>query len=95
MFIVASLNDNYNFNRIARYVSITLEGNGIPVVILTKVDLCSNPGRYVREVESLSDKVRVHTISALYGIGLDEVQDYLLPGNTIAKIRKSKRINSI
>lgn len=89
VFIVASLNDNYNFNRIARYVSITLEGNGIPVVILTKVDLCSNPGRYVREVESLSDKVRVHTISALYGIGLDEVQDYLLPGNTIAILGSS------
>lgn len=63
-FIVASLNDNYNFNRIARYVSITLQGNGIPVVILTKADLCNNTGRYIREIENLSDKVYVHTISA-------------------------------
>lgn len=89
VFIVASLNENYNFNRIARYVSITLQGNGIPVVILTKVDMCSNPGRYVREIEDLSDKVRVHTISALYGIGLDELDEYLNPGVTIAILGSS------
>ena len=100
VFIVASLNDNYNFNRIARYVSITLQGNGIPVVILTKVDLCSNPGRYVREIEELSDKVRVHTISALYGIGLDELEEYIKPGTTIAilgssGVGKSTLVNAI
>lgn len=88
-FIVASLNDNYNFNRIARYVSITLQGNGIPIVILTKADLCNNPGRYIREIEELSDKVKVHTISALYGIGIDELNKYMLPGKTIALIGSS------
>jgi len=88
-FIVASLNDNYNFNRIARYVSITLQGNGIPVVILTKADLCNNPGRYISEIEELSDKVRVHTVSALYGIGLKELDEYLQPKKTIALIGSS------
>lgn len=88
-FIVTSLNDNYNFNRVARYVSITLQGNGIPVVILTKADLCDNPGRFVREIEGLSDKVRVHKISALYGIGLEELREYLEPGITIALIGSS------
>ncbi len=88
-FIVASLNDNYNFNRIARYVSITLQGKGIPVVILTKADLCNNHGRYIREIEELSDKVRVHTISALYGIGIEELEEYLQPEKTIALIGSS------
>ena len=88
-FIVASLNDNYNFNRIARYVSITLQGGGIPVVILTKADICNNPGRFITEIESLSDKVKVHTISALYGIGLGELEEYLQPGKTIALIGSS------
>jgi len=100
VFIVASLNDNYNFNRIARYVSITLQGNGSPVVILTKMDLCSNPGRYISEIEDLSDKVRVHAISALYGIGLEELKEYLEPGMTIAilgssGVGKSTLVNAI
>lgn len=89
VFIVASLNDNYNFNRIARYISLTLQGGGLPVVLLTKVDLCSNPGRYVREIEDLSEEVRVHTISALYGIGLEELEEYLYPGSTIAILGSS------
>ena len=89
VFIVSSLNDNYNFNRIARYVSVTLQGNAIPVVILTKADLCSNPGRYASEIGELSDKVSVHCVSALYGIGTEELNKYLQPGKTIAILGSS------
>lgn len=89
VFIMAALDKNYNYNRIARYVSITLNGKGIPVVVLTKSDMCSNPGRYVREMEGISDKVRVHCISALYGIGLEELNEYMCPGNTIVLIGSS------
>lgn len=89
VFIVTSLNANYNINRIARYVSIALQADALPVVVLTKSDLCSNPGRYIREVEELSDKVRVHSVSALYGIGIDEMKEYLEPGNTIVLLGSS------
>lgn len=89
VFIVTSLNGDYSFNRIARYVSHTLEAGAIPVVVLTKSDMCTNPGRYVREVEELSDKVRVHAISALYGIGTDELEEYFEAGKTIVLIGSS------
>ena len=88
-FIVTSLNEDYSYNRIARYVSVVLQGNSTPVVILTKSDLCNNIGRYIREVESVSDKVRVHAISAIYGIGLDELDEYLTPGTTICLMGSS------
>ncbi len=89
LFIVTSLNANYNFNRIARYVSIATQGGATPVVILTKSDLCGNAGRYITEVEQISDKVRVHAISALYGIGLEELREYLKPGTTICLMGSS------
>ena len=82
-FIITSLNEDYSFNRIARYVSVVLQGGSVPVVILTKADLCSNTGRYIREVEQVSDKVKVHAVSAIYDIGLDELKEYLTPGKTI------------
>lgn len=89
VFIVTSLNENYNRNRIARYVSITLQGNGIPVVILTKSDLCSDPVVYIREIEALSDKVEVHAVSVLCGEGVDALEKYLQPGTTIALLGSS------
>ena len=100
LFIVTSLNEDYSYNRIARYVSIAIQGGAEPVVILTKSDLCTNPGRYVREVEQISDKVHVHAISAIYGIGLEELKEYMTPGTTICLMGssgagKSTLINSI
>ncbi len=100
VFIVTSLNDDYSYNRIARYASVAIQGGAVPVAILTKSDLCSNVGRYIREVESISDKIRVHAISAIYGIGMDELQEYFTPGTTICLMGssgagKSTLINSI
>ena len=99
-FIVTSLNEDYSYNRIARYASIALQGGAIPVVILTKCDLCPNVGRYIREVETVSDQIRVHAVSALYGIGLDELEQYFVPGTTIGLMGssgagKSTLINAI
>ena len=88
-FIVTSLNDDYSYNRIGRYASVALQGGAIPVAILTKADLSTNVGRYVSEVETISDKIRVHAISALYDIGMDELKEYLVPGTTICLMGSS------
>ncbi len=88
-FIVTALNGDYSYNRIARYVSIALEGGSVPVVVLTESDLCTNPGRYVREVEGISENLRVHAISAIYDIGMDELKSYFVPGKTICLMGSS------
>lgn len=89
VFILTSLNEDYSLNRIARYVSVTLEGGGIPVVILTKADLCPDVPPYLKEVAALSEKVRVHAISTHTGCGLEELQDYFHEGVTIALLGSS------
>ena len=99
-FIVTSLNDDYNYNRIARYASVALQGGAVPVAILTKCDLCTNVGRYITEVETISDKIRVHAVSALLDIGMEELKEYFAPGNTICLMGssgagKSTLINAI
>lgn len=89
VFIVTSLNANYNINRIARYVSISLQADALPVVVLTKADLCDDVAAYVSEVRELSEKVRVHAVSALYQEGMEALAEYLKPGNTVALIGSS------
>ena len=42
-FIVTSLNEDYSYNRIARYAGVALQGGVRPGVILTKADLCPDP----------------------------------------------------
>lgn len=99
-FIVTSLNRDYNYHRIARYVSVALQGGAVPVVILTKADLCTDAAQYAEEAASISEKVRVHAVSALYGSGLDELEVYFTPGTTICLMGssgagKSTLINAI
>ena len=88
-FIVTSLNGDYSYNRIARYAGIALQSGVIPVAVLTKADLCGDAERYVREVATISDKLRVHAVSALYGIGMDDLRQYFVPGVTICLMGSS------
>ena len=88
-FIITSLNEDYSYNRIARYASIALQGGAVPVAILTKADLCADADRYVREVRGISDRLRVHAVSALDGTGLDELEQYFVPGKTICLMGSS------
>lgn len=88
-FIVTSLNEDYSYNRIVRYVSVALQGNVKPVVILTKADLCKNPEQYVEEVRGISEKVSVHAVCALYETGLEALNEYFVPGTTICLLGSS------
>ena len=88
-FIVTALNEDYSFNRIGRYVSIALQGGSLPVVILTKADLCPEAEQFCRQVETLSDRVRVHAVSALCGTGLEALAEYFVPGKTICLMGSS------
>lgn len=100
VFIVASLNKNYNINRITRYISVTLQGDAKPVVILTKADLCEDKEKYINEVKNISDEVDVWAVSAITGEGMSSLKVYLKDGITIVLIGssgvgKSTLINTI
>jgi len=66
-FIVTALNEDYSYNRIARYASIARSGGSMPVVILTKSDLCSNVGRHIRETGSVGDGIKTYVVFARNG----------------------------
>ncbi len=100
VFITVSLNQNFNTNRIARYISIVSQTGGNPVVILTKADLCDYPEEYKEEVRKISDTTDVLIISAVTGQGMENLQPYMKDGTTIALlgssgVGKSTLLNSI
>ena len=42
VFVCTSLNKDFNLRRLERYLSITWNSGAIPVIVLTKSDLCDN-----------------------------------------------------
>ena len=73
VFIVTSLNQNYNENRIARFVSITLQTGAKPVVVLSKADLCDDVELKVEITKAICDKADVVAISSHTGYGIENL----------------------
>lgn len=100
VFIVESLNKNFNLNRITRYVSITLKSGAKPIVVLTKADLCDNVQSYINQVRSITKNLEVCVISAKTGMGMKQLESYLKCGITIvllgsSGVGKSTLVNAI
>ena len=100
VFIMQSLNNNFNINRIERYLSLAWESGGIPVIILTKSDLISNVQDYIDEVQSIAFGVDVYAISCINKNGIEDIKKYFSKGNTIvflgsSGVGKSTLVNTL
>jgi ribosome biogenesis GTPase len=89
VFLVMSLNEDFNLRRLERYVTMAWESGAQPVIVLTKTDLCPEYLLRVLEVEAIAFGVPVHAISSLTGDGLDLIRSHLVPGRTIALLGSS------
>ena len=89
VFIMQSLNNNYNVNRLQRYLSLAWESGGIPVIVLTKSDLVSNVDEFIDEVQSIAFGVEVYAVSCITGDGLENIKKYFSKGNTIVFLGSS------
>jgi ribosome biogenesis GTPase len=89
LFVVTSLNQDFNPRRIERYLTLVWESGAQPVVLLTKADLCDDASPFVAEVESAAIGVPVRVVSAITGDGLDSLAAHLARGKTIALVGSS------
>ena len=88
VFICMSLNNNYNLNRLERYLSITWDSGATPVVVLTKIDLCNNLEYIMKEVERVSLYSDIITTS-IFEDNINKFKPYLKEGMTAAFIGSS------
>lgn len=64
IFIVSSCNEDFNLSRIERYLALALQADAVPVVVLTKSDLCDHVVDLRRQVEQLHPGLLVEAIDA-------------------------------
>lgn len=89
VFIMSSLNLDFNLNRIMRYLTQARQSGGQPVVILTKADLIEDFNPPLTHVQQAAPHVPVHAISAYTGFGLHMLSAYLQPRKTIVLLGMS------
>jgi ribosome biogenesis GTPase len=88
-FLVSGLDGELNVRRIERYLTLAWDSGATPVIVLNKTDLCSDLGRSVNDVESVALGVAIHLVSAKLRQGLDALDRYLRPGQTVALLGSS------
>ena len=100
VFIMSSLNQELNFRRIERYLALAWENDVLPVVLLSKADICEDIYGKLAEAQTVFTGTDVHVISSIKGAGLDELHRYFEGNKTAAVIGssgvgKSTLINSM
>ena len=89
LFIVTSLNDDFNLNRIERYLSLANEVGAAPVIILSKADLSDDPEMFCRQIQALDSLLMVVTINCLDAGEVHKLSPWCKTGNTVALMGSS------
>lgn len=89
LFMMQSLDHNFNLRRAERYLLTAWESGAAPVILLSKADLCDSPETRAGEMQAVAFGVPVHIVCARKNQGIDELTPYLQPGKTVAFIGSS------
>lgn len=100
VFILTSLNADFNVNRVVRYIVQTRESGAAPVVVLTKADLSGDPEPFARAVREAAKDVPIRAVSAKTGMGIADLRAFLAPGKTVvflgmSGVGKSSLLNAL
>ena len=89
VFVVQSLDQNFNVRRLERYLVMVHESKASPVIILNKADLCPESAARVAEIGKLMPDLPVVAVSAKTDVGMDTLRGLIKEGLTFAFIGSS------
>lgn len=89
IFLCMSLNDDFNLRRMERYLTMAWDSMAMPVIVLTKADLCDDLSAKLSELAEISFGVEVLVSSAEDESGYKQVESFIEKGKTVAFIGSS------
>lgn len=100
VFIMTSLNHDFNIKRVERYLTAAWQSGAVPVIVLTKADLCSDSAVYMDQLEQIAFGVSIVAVSSITGEGLEKLEEFIKPSSTIvflgsSGVGKSSLVNAI
>lgn len=87
--LVCALGPDVNEHRLQRLAALAHDGGVEPVVVLNKCDTCSEWAAFAERAHAALPGAAVAVVSAKEGTGLDQLDPYLEPSQTLAVLGSS------
>lgn len=90
-FIIQAINNNFNINRLERYLTICYSAKIEPVLVISKIDLVTEKEiqEAINKLEERDKKVKYILLSNITHTGLDQIQDFMQKGKTYCVVGSS------
>ena len=88
-FIVCSMNDDFNLNRIERFLSLVNESAAEAVIVLSKSDQADDPEMFIKAVQSIDPLLMVEAVNCLDSLCIQQLSPWIKEGATIAVLGSS------
>lgn len=100
VFVVTSVNQEFNVRRLERYVTVAWESGARPIILLSKADLADDLETFRIAAEAAAPAVDVIAVSAVTGVGVEDVRSHLGFGRTVvftgsSGVGKSSIVNAL
>ena len=100
VFLMQSLNHDFNPKRLERYLTLAWQSGAVPVVVLTKLDLVDDAYEQIKAAGDVALGVDIIALSAHTGEGMDALARYVQPGKTLvflgsSGVGKSSLVNAL
>lgn len=100
VFLLQSLNHDFNVRRLERYLALAWQSGATPVVLLTKADLAERYDQQIALASQVAVGVDIVAVSAMTRFGFDRLAGYLTPGKTVvllgsSGVGKSSLVNAL
>ena len=89
VFVVCSLNQDFNLSRIERYLSVAHEAQVEAVVVLTKADMCTDANEKKMQVQALDNMLMIEVVNALDSDSIVGLNNWCKQGKTVAFLGSS------
>jgi ribosome biogenesis GTPase len=83
------MNDDFNLNRIERFLSLVNESSAEAVVILSKSDQAESPEEFIQAVQAIDPLLMVEAVNCLDAESIKKLSPWVKQGSTIAVLGSS------
>jgi ribosome biogenesis GTPase len=90
VLLVSGMDDDFNAKRIERYLLLINSSGAKPILVLTKLDLCDDPSRYVNQLQELIElDIPIFSLNAKNAEQVSVLHPYLSAGKSAVLVGSS------